>query len=124
MKTTFIGMAGVLILAVGLSAQKVPSLSVQNGGIFSGVITDSLCAQGHHIDIIKSERNCILTCVKFDGAQFVLYDSENERIYNLDDQQKPEPFAGREVTVSGMYDKDAKTIHVISIRPKITDAGL
>ena len=41
MKTTFIGMAGVLILAVGLSAQKVPSLSVQNGGIFSGVITDS-----------------------------------------------------------------------------------
>jgi Protein of unknown function (DUF5818) len=124
MKTTLIGMAGVLILAGGLSAQKAPSLSVQNGEIFSGVITDSLCAQGHHIEIIKSERNCILTCVKFDGAQFVLYNSENERIYNLDDQQKPEAFAGREVTVSGRYDKDAKTIHVISIRPKITDAGL
>ena len=124
MKTTLIGMAGVLILAGGLSAQKAPSLSVQNGEIFSGVITDSLCAQGHHIEIIKSERNCILTCVKFDGAQFVLYNSENERIYNLDDQQKPEAFAGREVTVSGMYDNDAKTIHVISIRSKITDAAL
>src|ERR1700674_432987 len=107
MKTAAIGMVGALILAAGLSAQKAPSFSVRNGETFTGEITDSFCAQGHHIEIIKSERNCILTCVKFDGAQFVLYNSESKRVYKLDDQQKPEAFAGQEVTVTGMYDKDA-----------------
>jgi hypothetical protein len=124
MKTAAIGVFGVLILAGGLSAQKAPSFSVRNGETFTGEITDSFCAQGHHIEIIKSERNCILTCVKFDGAQFVLYNSESKRVYKLDDQQKPEALAGQQVTVIGTYDKDARAIHVINIRPKITYAGL
>ena len=124
MKTAAIGMFGALILAAGLSAQKAPSFSVRNGETFTGEITDSFCAQGHHIEIIKSERNCILTCVKFDGAQFVLYNSDMKHVYNLDDQLQPEAFAGQEVIVTGRYDKDGSTIHVISIRPKITYAGL
>ena len=124
MKTPAIGMFGVLILAGGLSAQKAPSFSVRNGETFTGEITDSFCAQGHYGEMIKRERNCILTCVKFDGAQFVLYNSELKRIYQLDDQQKPEAFAGQEVTVTGTYDREAKAIHVINIRPKITYAGL
>ena len=124
MKTAAFGMFGALILAAGLSAQKAPSFSVRNGEAFTGEITDSFCAQGHHIGIIKSERNCILTCVKFDGAQFVLYNSEMKHVYKLDDQLQPEAFAGQEVIVTGRYDKDASTIHVISIRPKITYAGL
>jgi hypothetical protein len=125
MKTAAMGVVGLLILAGGLSAQKAPSFSVRNGETFTGEITDSFCAaDGQHIGMLKSEKNCILTCVKFDGAQFVLYNSDAERIYKLDDQQKPEAFAGREVTVTGSYDKDAKEIHVINIRPKITFAGL
>jgi hypothetical protein len=124
MKTAAIGMVGVLLLAGGLSAQKTPSFSVRNGETFTGEITDSFCAQGHYIQITKSERNCILTCVKFEGAQYVLYNSETKHIYNLDDQLRPEAFAGQEVTVIGTYDKEAKAIHVISIRPKITYAGL
>jgi hypothetical protein len=124
MKTAAIGMFGALILAAGLSAQKAPSFSVRNGETFTGEITDSFCAQGHHIQIIKSQRNCILTCVKFDGAQFVLYNSEMKNVYNLDDQLQPEAFAGQEVIVTGRYDQDARTIHVVSIRPKITYAGL
>jgi hypothetical protein len=124
MKTTAIGMFGALILAAGLSAQKAPSFSVRNGETFTGEITDSFCAQGHHIQIIKSQRNCILTCVKFDGAQFVLYNSEMKNVYNLDDQLQPEAFAGQEVIVTGRYDQDTRTIHVVSIRPKITYAGL
>jgi len=124
MKTAAIGMVGALLLAGGLSAQKAPSFSVRNGEAFTGEITDSFCAQGHYLQITKSERNCILTCVKFDGAQFVLYNSETKHIYNLDDQLQPEAFAGQEVTVTGTYDKEAKAIHVISIRPKITYAGL
>ena len=124
MKTAAIGMFGALILAAGLSAQKAPSFSVRNGETFTGEITDSFCAQGHHIQIIKSQRNCILTCVKFDGAQFVLYNSEMKNVYNLDDQLQPEAFAGLEVIVTGRYDQDTRTIHVVSIRPKITYAGL
>src|SRR5271169_3709457 len=108
MKTAAIGMVGALILAGGLAAQKAPSFSVRNGETFTGQITDSLCADGHHLDVIKSEKNCILTCVKFDGAEFVLYNSETKRIYNMDDQQQPEAFAGQEVTVTGSYDKEAK----------------
>jgi hypothetical protein len=124
MKTAAIGMFGALILAAGLSAQKAPSFSVRDGETFTGEITDSFCAQGHHIETIKSQRNCILTCVKFDGAQFVLYNSQMKNVYNLDDQLQPEAFAGQEVIVTGRYDQDARTIHVVSIRPKITYAGL
>jgi hypothetical protein len=79
-------MFGVLILARGLSAQKAPGFSVRNGETFIGEITDSICAEGHHIQGIKSERNCSLTCVEVDGAQFVLYNSESKRVYKLGDQ--------------------------------------
>jgi hypothetical protein len=124
MKVAAIGMLGLLILAVGLSAQKAPDFSVQGREIFTGVITDSLCMEGHHNDVIKSEKNCVLTCVKFEGAQFVLYNAENKHDYNLDDQQQPKAFAGQEVIVIGSYDKASNSIRVIQVRPKITYGGL
>jgi hypothetical protein len=124
MKVAAIGMAGLLVLAGGFSAQKTSSLSVRNSETFTGEITDSICAEGHNIGATKREKNCVLTCVALDGAQFVLYTSENKDIYKLDDQLQPEAFAGQEVTVIGRYDEEANAIHVISIRPKITYAGL
>jgi hypothetical protein len=124
MKTAAIGMIGLLILAGDLSAQKTPNYSVRYSESFTGEITDSVCAEGHHIEVIKSAKNCTLTCVKVDGAQFVLYNSEIKRIYKLDDQQRPETFASREVIVTGRIDRAAKAIHVVSIRPKITYAVL
>ena len=124
MKIAAISMVGLLMLAGGLSAQKAPSFSVRNSETFTGEITDSICAEGRNINVTKSEKNCVLTCVKLDSAQFVLYNSEVKHIYKLDDQLQPEAFAGQEVTVTGTYDKDAKAIHVINIRPKITYAGL
>ena len=124
MKIAMIGMVGLLILAGGLSAQNAPSFSVRNSETFTGEITDSLCTEGHNIRTTKSLKNCVLTCVKFDGAQFVLYNSQIQHIYQLDDQLQPEAFAGQEVTIIGRYDKEANAIHVITIRPKITYAGL
>jgi hypothetical protein len=124
MKIAAISMVGLLMLAGGLSAQRAPSFSVRNSETFTGQITDSICAEGHNIGVTKSEKNCVLTCVKLDGAQFVLYNSEIKRIYKLDDQLQPEAFAGQEVTVIGRYDKNINAIQVISIRPKITYAGL
>ncbi len=120
MKTAAIGMVGVLLLAGGLSAQKTPGFSVRINDTFTGEITDSICAEGHHIAVLRSERNCVLMCVKLDGARFVLYNPEMNRLYKLDDQQKPEAFAGQQVTVFGTYDKNEKVIHVTNISPKIT----
>jgi len=124
MKIAALGTIGLLILTGGLYAQKTPNYSVRNSETFTGEITDSLCADGHHLDVIQSAKNCILTCVKADGAQFVLYNSGTKQIYKLDDRQQPEAFAGQEVVIIGRYDKDAKAIHVINIGPKITFAGL
>ena len=123
MKTAAMVMAGVLIMAGVLSAQKSPGFSVRNDENFTGGITDSICADGHHIEVTKGERNCILTCVRFDGAQFVLYNPQSKHVYLLDDQKQPEAFAGQQVIVTGRYDKETNAIHVISIRPRITDAG-
>ena len=124
MKTSVIGMVGLLTLAGGLSAQKASSFSVRNNETFTGEITDSICAEGHHIEVIKSETTCILTCVRFTGAEFVLYNSEIKRIYKLDDQQQPEAFAGQKVIVTGRYDEKARAIQVINIRRMIFYAGL
>jgi hypothetical protein len=124
MKVAAITMVGLLTVAAGLSAQKSSSVSVRNNEIFTGEITDSLCADGHHVDVIKNEKNCVLTCVRFEGAEFVLYNPGTKHGYKLDDQQLPTAFAGQEVIVTGKYDKATNAIHVVSIRPKITDAGL
>lgn len=124
MKVTAIGTVVLLMLAAALSAQKIPNISIPHNEIFTGAITDSLCTEAHHIEVIKSEKNCVLTCVKYEGAEFVLYNSDTKHDYNLDDQQQPMAYAGQEVVVIGRYDKASNSIHVISIRPKITDAGL
>ena len=131
MKTATIGIVCLLLLA-GPSAQKAARVSVRNSDIFisefSGEIMDSFCAEdGHHIGVNKSQQNtstagCTLTCVKLGGARFVLYDPQTERTYKLDDQQKPEAFAGQKVTVLGTYDKETKTIRVTKIRPVILTA--
>lgn len=131
MKTATIGIFCMLMLA-GPSVQKRARLSVRNSvgftSEFSGEIMDSFCADdGHHIDVTKSQKNtsragCTLTCVKLGGARFVLYDPQTERTYKLDDQQKPEAFAGQKVTVLGAYDKETKTIRVTEIWPVIVTA--
>jgi len=123
MKTTAIGMMGVLVLAGALFAQKAPGFSVRNEETFTGKITDSYCAQDKHIGLVKGERNCILTCVKLDGAEFVLFNPRTQQVYKLDDQAKPEAFAGDEVTITGKYDAYTKTIHVSEIKPKIIETG-
>ena len=130
MKTATIGIVCLLMLA-GPAAQRAAKLSVRNSiftGEFSGEIMDSFCAEDvHDIGVIKSQINtskasCTLTCVKLGGARFVLYDPQTERTYKLDDQQKPEAFAGQKVTILGTYDKETKTIRVTKIGPEIVTA--
>jgi uncharacterized protein DUF5818 len=88
---------------------------------FAGEIMDSQCAMnGSHAQMEKmhnmgdDSKACTLACVKM-GGKFVLYDAAKKATYMLDDQDKPQEFAGQKVKVTGTYNKATKTIHVESI---------
>lgn len=85
-----------------------------------GEIMDSRCAiDGSHDKMMrqngtKNAKDCTLQCAKT-GGSFVLIDPETKTVYQLDDQQKPERFAGQRVRISGTYDEPSKTMHIESI---------
>ncbi len=95
---------------------------------FTGEVYDSQCAKNaSHEMMLKKEGMgdkdpndpmvkgmCTKNCVKM-GGKYVLFDAAKKTVYELDDQQKPEQFAGQKVKVKGTFDKATKTIHVTSI---------
>jgi type 1 fimbria pilin len=90
-------------------------------GTFTGEIMDSSCAKMGSHEMMEKEHKmahdakaCTLGCVRM-GAKFVLYDTATKTVYALDDQHKPEAFAGQKVKVSGTVDSATSTIHVESI---------
>jgi hypothetical protein len=88
---------------------------------YTGQIMDNECAQmGSHESMMKKEgtkdaKDCTLACIK-GGGKYVLYNSATKKTYQLDDQMKPEQFAGQKVTVTGSYDSAAQAIHVTDIQ--------
>jgi hypothetical protein len=112
MKKLALTLGGMLIL-VG------PTLAAPADRTFTGEIMDSACAaMGSHSAMMGKEggsKACTTTCVK-GGAKYVLYDSATKKTYQLDDQTRPEQFAGEKVKVMGTYDRASKTIHVTSIK--------
>ena len=96
---------------------------------FTGEIYDSQCAkQGSHAMMLAKEgmpgkendpmakTMCTNNCVKKMGGKYVLFDAAKKTVFELDDQQKPEEFAGKKVKVTGTLNKTNKTIHVTSIQ--------
>src|SRR5689334_23357682 len=104
-------LASVSLLAINLGAQKAQT--------FSGEIMDQQCALlgGHSAMMSQGEsaKDCANRCVSI-GGKFVLFDSANKTIYQLDDQKKAQPFAGTKVKITGTYDTSNKTIHVANIQ--------
>ncbi len=85
------------------------------GATFTGVITDSGCANADHKAMgMGNDAQCTVACVKAHGAQYVLWDGKNS--YTLSDQKTPEQFAAKKVTVSGTLDAKTNTIKVDSIK--------
>jgi len=82
---------------------------------FTGVITDSMCAKADHshMQMGPTHAESSVACVFAHGAAYVLYDGKD--VYTLSDQQAPEKFAAKKVTVVGTLDAKTKTIHVDSI---------
>ncbi len=109
--------ATMILLSVSFAAPKAKA-----GKTFRGEIMDSQCAEmGSHAMMMKKEgakdaAECTRSCVKM-GGKYVLYNSAKKTVYQLDDQTKPEQFAGQKVKVKGTYDKATKTIHVTDIQP-------
>lgn len=82
---------------------------------FTGVVTDSMCADGNHANMRMgpTDAECTKACVSIHGASYVLYDGK--AAYTLSDQKTPDKFAGKKVTVTGTLDAKTKTIQVDSI---------
>ena len=106
-------------LALGATLLACLSAAGQKPESFTGEISDRDCVEmaGHEMMLKKGEtaNDCTITCVKL--GKYVLYDGASKIVYQLDDQKKPEPFAGSKVKVSGTYDAPTKTIHVQNIQP-------
>jgi len=82
---------------------------------FTGIITDSMCGLADHSQMRMgpTDGECTIACVKEHGALYVVYDGK--QVYTLSDQQTPEKFAGKKVTVTGTLDAKTRTIQVDSI---------
>jgi hypothetical protein len=108
-----------LVLCIGALIALAPGLAT--AATFTGEIMDSQCAKaGGHQAMFKKEgtndaKACTLACVKA-GGKFVLFQAGSKNYFNLDDQKKPEAFAGQKVQVTGTLDKASKTIHVTEIK--------
>lgn len=97
---------------------------------FTGEIMDSQCAKmGSHETMLKQQgmgdknandptakKMCTRSCVKM-GGKYVLFNTASKKVYQLDDQTKPEQFAGDKVKIKGTLDKSTQTIHLTDIQP-------
>ena len=119
MKKNIIGLLVLLAFQLG-------HLAAQSEESFSGEIMDSHCAMaGSHADGIEALKkkgvadansvDCTRACLK-KGAKYVLYDSQNKIVYQLDNQRAPNIYAGEKATVVGTLNKETNTIQVKNIR--------
>ena len=110
----------VLIASASLlTALLTVSLAAQKAQTFTGEIMDQQCALlGGHSAMMnqgESAKDCSNRCVGM-GGKYVLSDSANKTVYQLDDQKKAQPFAGAKVKITGTYDTSSKTIHVANVQ--------
>jgi hypothetical protein len=101
----------LLILSLFAIAALVPPARQ----MFTGTITDSMCANADHSSMRMGPTagECTVACVSEHDATYVLYDGKE--VYTLSDQRTPEKFAGRRVTVRGTLDAKTRTIQVDSM---------
>jgi len=82
---------------------------------FTGTVTDGMCPLADHsrMRMGSTDAECAIACASSHGSAYVLYDGKD--LYGLSDQQTPEKFAGKKVTVTGTLDAKTRMIHVDSI---------
>jgi hypothetical protein len=99
-----------------LSLLIIAALAAEQGKRkFTGTITDSMCEKADHsrMRMGPTDAECTIACVSAHNAMYVLYDGKD--VHTLSNQQTPEKFAGKKVTVTGTLDAKTGTIQVDSI---------
>jgi hypothetical protein len=104
-----------LIFSILALAALAALAAAQGKRTFTGAITDSMCAYADHshMRMGDTDAECTIACVREHDAAYVL--SDGKEVYTLSDQQTPEKFAGKKVTVTGTLDPKTKKIQVDSI---------
>ena len=108
-----------LVLAVVCSTAYTVSSAAENkavAGQWYGLITDEQCGKGHEAKSSPDAKSCALKCLA-KGAKLVLYESKDDKIFDLSNQHLAKVHAGEHVTVLGSLGKDGKTIAVSDIQP-------
>lgn len=112
-----LSVAYFVVAALALAAQVLAGQGQEKRSnaqkTFTGEIGDAMCGLKHTI-ANKDARDCTLECVKA-GSKFVLADVLHKKVYQLDNQELPEEFAGKRVEVKGTYDPQTNTIHIVQL---------
>jgi hypothetical protein len=96
------------------------TFAAQKSSTFSGEISDRYCAKANSHEVMLKRHNvqtvedCIPACVKA-GGKYVLFDTANNTVYELDDAQKAVLFTRQKVKITGTLDKATQTIHITNI---------
>ncbi|MGH9430315.1 MAG: hypothetical protein ACRD3T_02100 [Terriglobia bacterium] len=109
MRKAILPLAFILLMAMPVLAAPTPS---GPNTTFVGNISDSMCGLKHMM-AGKTPKECTDECVKM-GAKYVLADEAAHKVYNLTDQGKAKPFAGRKVRVSGTLNGDTIQVKAIT----------
>jgi hypothetical protein len=107
----------VLALALLAGVTAAPEAQTPKPGVFVGYISESDCGEDHAAMLRtgkmgSTDRECVWKCVRR-GAVFGFVDSNRRSFYQLDDQEKPRPFAGRKVRVTGRLEGDTLYLQTI-----------
>lgn len=125
-KTAAVALALVWLACVPVWAQSAAK-STETGKAtktFTGEIWDSVNAQRGSREQMMKENGLTtplqttLFAVHYMNppAKYVLYDPGTKKIYQLDDQDRVQPYAAEKVKVTGSYDEATLTIHVTDIQ--------
>jgi hypothetical protein len=105
----------IAVLAVGLFSWGAPNTSAlkvqqEDSRSWTGVVSDSNCG-AKHSTASNEAASCVEKCVSA-GAQYVLV--INNKVYQLDAQDKFADLGGKSVKVTGSL--EGNTIHVASVK--------
>jgi hypothetical protein len=108
LKRALLGTAAFLFAAsVGFAAPQAASSASKS---WPGYVTDSKCAMNAKA---RTDAACVKKCID-GGDKYVLYDSLNKKVYQLDPQTDVAEHATHHVRIYGTLDGD--TIHVTSVK--------
>lgn len=136
MKVSFVGSSKAAVVLIAALFLALLPVSAQSSGAaksaaaskdtktFTGEIWDSINAQRGSREQMMKENGLTtplqttLFAVHYlnPPAKYVLYDPGSKKIYQLDDQDRVQPYAAEKVKVTGTYDEATHTIHVTDIQ--------